>query len=364
MITGLHHITLVSSDARRTAEFFTRVLGLRLVKKTVNFDDPGSYHLYFGDDTGSPGSAVTYFEWPKASRGMPGIGGTHHFALTVADRDGLLMWKRRLVDHGVRVSGPFDRHYFTSLYFPGPDGEIIELATRGPGMRADAGDGLADDAQRDPPAALVKGARDEAAIAADTWPEPVPEIVPAMRLDQGMHHISAMSGDVARTHDFLEGALGIPVVKKQRNFDDLAMLHWYWSPAGGAPKTLLTYFGMDPLRSRRARMGAGQTHHYALSVPDDDTQLAIRVRLLEANLRVTPVMDRTYFRSIYTSDPDGHVVEVATAIPGFAVDEPVETLGHALKLPAWLEERRASIERSLAPIPPLGFAPREAEVGA
>src|SRR5688572_18929934 len=102
LISGLHHITLVSGDALRTADFYTRVLGLRLVKKTVNFDDPGSYHLYFGDETGSPGSAITFFEWKGAPRGGLGIGGTHHVALTVPDRDALLMWKRRLVDHGVR----------------------------------------------------------------------------------------------------------------------------------------------------------------------------------------------------------------------------------------------------------------------
>jgi glyoxalase family protein len=364
MITGLHHITLVMSDARRTAEFYTRVLGLRLVKKTVNFDDPGSYHLYFGDETGSPGSAITYFEWPGAGRGAPGIGGTHHFALTVADRDGLLMWKRRLVDHGVHVTGPMNRHYFESLYFTGPDGEIIEIATRGPGMSADAGDGLPDDAQRTPPEALVKGARDEGSIAAESWPEPVPEIVPAMRLDQGMHHISAMSSDVGRTSAFLEGVLGVPLVKRQRNFDDLGMLHWYWSPDGGRPGTLLTYFGMDAERTRRARMGAGQTHHYALAVPDDATQLAMRERLLEAGIKVSPVMDRTYFKSIYTADPDGHIVEVATATPGFAVDEPVESLGQALKLPKWLEGHRATLETSLRPIPALGHEPASVEVGA
>ena len=364
MITGLHHITLVSSDARRTAEFYTRVLGLRLVKKTVNFDDPGSYHLYFGDETGSPGSAITYFEWPRAGRGAPGIGGTHHFALTVADRDGLLMWKRRLVDHGVHVTGIYDRHYFHSLYFTGPDGEIVEIATRGPGMDADAGDDLPADAQRTPPAASTKGGRDEAAIAAETWPEPVPEIVPAMRLDQGMHHISAMSGDVERTHAFLEGVLGVPVVKRQRNFDDLGMLHWYWSPEGGRPGTLLTYFGMDPERTRRAQMGAGQTHHYALAVPDEATQLAVRERLLAANVKVSAVMDRTYFKSIYTADPDGHIVEVATAVPGFAVDEPVASLGQSLRLPPWLEGHRATIEQSLKPIPALGWEPATAGAGA
>ena len=362
MITGLHHITLVSSDARRTADFYQRVLGLRLVKKTVNFDDPGSYHLYFGDETGSPGSAITYFEWPGAGRGAPGIGGTHHFALTVADRDALLMWKRRLLDLGVRVSGPMNRHYFASLYVTGPDGEIIEIATRGPGMTVDEPADALGREQLSPPAPATKGVRDERAIAAESWPEPVPEIVPRMRLDAGMHHISAMSSDVERTGAFLEGVLGIPLVKKQRNFDDLGMLHWYWSNDGGRPGTLITYFGMDAARSRRARMGAGQTHHYAFAVPDETTQLAVRERLLEAQLKVSPVMDRTYFKSIYTADPDGHVVEIATAVPGFAVDEPVESLGQALKLPPWLEERRATLERTLAPIPIVGREP--AGVGA
>ena len=136
-VQGLHHITLISADARRTVDFYTRVLGLRLVKKTVNFDDPGAYHLYFGDELGRPGTAVTFFEWPDAPRGYPGIGGTHHFALQVADYDGLLKWKRRLTDLGYRVTGPLDRHYFTSIYFNDPDGVNLEIATVGPGWVVD-----------------------------------------------------------------------------------------------------------------------------------------------------------------------------------------------------------------------------------
>ncbi|MEM8535873.1 MAG: VOC family protein, partial [Chloroflexota bacterium] len=132
-IQGLHHITLVSANAQRTVDFYTKLLGQRLVKQTVNFDDPGSYHLYFGDELGRPGSAITFFEWPSAPKGHPGIGGTHHFALHVADYDGLLKWKRRLIDHGVAVDGPLDRHYFRSIYFRDPDGVIVEIATRGPG---------------------------------------------------------------------------------------------------------------------------------------------------------------------------------------------------------------------------------------
>lgn len=110
-ILGLHHITLVASNAQRTVDFYARVLGLRLVKTTVNFDDPGSYHLYFADAQGGAGTVVTFFEWPRAPRGRSGIGGTHHFALRVADRDALLRWKRRLVDLGLRVIGPYDRNY-------------------------------------------------------------------------------------------------------------------------------------------------------------------------------------------------------------------------------------------------------------
>ena len=136
-ILGLHHITLVSSDAQSTLDFYSGVLGLRLVKKTVNFDDPGAYHLYFGDRTGSPGTAITFFEWKGLPKGRPGIGGTHHLALQVADYDGLLAWKRRLTDLGLRVTGPYDRNYFKSIYFNDPDGMILEIATRGPGWTVD-----------------------------------------------------------------------------------------------------------------------------------------------------------------------------------------------------------------------------------
>jgi catechol 2,3-dioxygenase-like lactoylglutathione lyase family enzyme len=179
-ILGLHHVTLVASNAQRTADFYTGVLGLRLVKTTVNFDDRGSYHLYFADETGSAGTVITFFEWTRAPRGRPDIGGTHHVALRVRDRDGLLKWKRRLTDLGLKVIGPYDRHCFTSIYFRDPDGVILEIATDGPGMLVDEG-GLAEE-QRTPPSELVRGARDEAAIAAITWPEPVGHIDAGMSL--------------------------------------------------------------------------------------------------------------------------------------------------------------------------------------
>ena len=349
-IHGLHHITLVASDARRTTDFYTRVLGLRLVKKTVNFDDPSSYHLYFGDEEARPGSLVTFFEWPGAPRGMPGIGGTHHFALSVANRDGLLMWKRRLTDLGLQVKGPYDRKYFTSIYFRDPDGQVVEIATRGPGFTVD--EALADlgTAYREPPVEAVKGSRDAAQIDAETWPEPVPVITPEMALSQGMHHISAIAADIERTHVFYHDLLGLRRVKMTSNFDDPGSAHWYWGSDDGRPGTLITYFERDPKTERRARLGAGQTHHFAFAVKDDAEQLAWRERLQAAGLPVSPVMDRVYFHSIYTRDPDGHIVELATLGPGFTVDETKEALGSGLMLPPWLEARRAAIEPTLQPL--------------
>ncbi len=356
-ILGLHHITLVCSDARRTLDFYTRVLGQRFVKQTVNFDDPRSYHLYFGDREGSPGSAITFFEWPRAPQGSPGLGGTHHFALQVADYDGLLKWKRRLTDLGLRVDGPLDRHYFVSLYFRDPDGLILEIATRGPGWTRDEEPGELGQAFRPPPPEMVVDNRDEERIASLTWPEPVPAITADMALLHGMHHITAIGRDIERTHAFFGELLGMQRVKMTSNFDDPDSAHWYWGVGDGRPGTLVTYFERDPAREPRRRMGAGQTHHFALSVADADSQLAWRERLLAAGLRVTPVLDRAYFQSIYTQDPDGHIIELATAGPGFAVDEPEESLGSELKLPPWLQSEREAIASGLQPLDPPAWQP-------
>jgi glyoxalase family protein len=349
-ITGLHHITAVSKDAQRTVDFFTRVLGLRLLKKTVNFDDPGAYHLYFGDRTGRPGTALTFFEWKHAAKGAPGIGGTHHVALRVADRSGLLMWKRRLSDLGLRVTGPYDRHYFESIYFNDPDGLILEIATDGPGWTVDEdADALGQLHIPPPPDMLVRN-RDETRIRAETWPEAVPSITSAMSLARGMHHITAIGSDIQRTHAFYCDLLGLRRVKMTDNFDDPNSAHWYWGSGSGSPGTLITYFERSPEKEPRVRMGAGQTHHIAFAVPDEAVQLEWREKLLRSGLRVSPVMDRVYFKSIYTNDPDGHIIELATAGPGFCVDEEETNLGIALKLPPWFEQNRSEIAGSLTPL--------------
>ena len=347
-LLGLHHITLVASNAQRTADFYTNVLGLRLIKTTVNFDDPGSYHLYFADEQGNAGTVITFFEWPRATRGRTGIGGTHHVALRVADHDALLRWKRRLNDLGRHVHGPYNRQYFTSIYFRDPDGVILEIATEGPGMLINEQSGVIE--QRTPPQDLVRGHRDETAIAAMTWPEPVTAIDEAMQLTRGMHHITAMTANVEQVDDFYRGVLGLTLVKKTENFDDPGTRHWSWGSPDARPGSLVTYLEKDPAKERRSIMGTGQTHHFALAVADELSQLAFRERLLDANLPVSPVMDRVYFKSIYTRDPDGHIIEIATMGPGFLVDEPYETSGAALQLPWWLEPDRERIEKQLTPL--------------
>ncbi|MBZ0276087.1 MAG: VOC family protein [Anaerolineae bacterium] len=349
-ILGLHHITLVCANAQRTTDFYTRVLGLRLVKQTVNFDDPGSYHLYFGDATGRPGTAITYFEWPRAPKGHWGMGGTHHYALQVADYDGLLKWKRRLTDLQIPVEGPLDRHYFTSIYFKDPDGVIIEIATVGPGWTADEAPDSIGTEYREPPPQMVVNNRDEARIQVITWPEAVPEITADMALGQGMHHITAIGADIQQTHAFYGDLLGMRRLKMTSNFDDPNSAHWYWGAGEGKPGTVVTYFERNPHKTRPAQIGIGQTHHFALAVPDEAVQLEYRDKLLQAGFRVSPVMDRVYFKSIYTNDPDGHIVELATLGPGFLVDEDRDDLGKSLKLPPWLETYRPQIERALQPL--------------
>lgn len=359
-VLGLHHISIVSADAQRTVDFYTHVLGMRLVKQTVNFDDPGSYHLYFGDETGTPGSVVTFFEWRGSPHGRPGIGGTHHVALQVADRDAQLKWKRRLTDFGIAVDGPLDRHYFSSIYFRDPDGTILEIATVGPGWTVDEAPERIGTEFREPPTEMLVRNRDEARIAAETWPEPVPAITPDMALSRGMHHITAISSDIQRTQAFFGDLLGMRRVKMTNNFDDPKSAHWYWGVGDDRPGTLITYFERDLLKEPRMRMGAGQTHHFALAVPGDEEQVEWREKLVKAGLRVSPVMDRVYFKSIYTNDPDGHIVELATAGPGFAVDEEVAKLGTSLQLPPWLEQYRGELASSLRPLEVPVWRPAEA----
>lgn len=197
---------------------------------------------------------------------------------------------------------------------------------------------------------MIINNRDEARILAETWPEPMPEITDDMRLSQGMHHITAIGRDIQRTQAFFGDLLGMRRVKMTSNFDDPTSAHWYWGVGDGRPGTLITYFERNPATNPRRRMGTGQTHHFALAVQDEDTQLEWREKLIRAGLQVTQVLDRMYFKSIYMHDPDGHIIELATVGPGFAADEPMDELGQHLTLPPWLEPERPVIESALTPI--------------
>lgn len=349
---GFHHITMVSTDARRTLHFYRDLLGMDLVKKTVNFDDPSAYHLYFGRESGAPGTILTFFEWPGSRRGRWGVGGVHHLALGVASPDAQLKWKRRLTDAGVRVSGPLDRGYFRSIYFSDPDGQILEIATQGPGYAIDEPADALGQSLVIPPAERLPGGRDDDAIQASRWPEPVPQVAPDMELT-GIHHITGITDDLARAHDFYTEALGLKLVKRTLNQDDGKSEHWFWAHYDGAvvgPRSAWTLFGW-PSSDYRARPGAGQTHHVAFRARDAEEQRAWLDHLRALDIDVTPVQERLYFQSIYFRAPDGMLVEIATDGPGFTVDEPADALGRGLMLPPWLEHDRLSIDRSLTALP-------------
>ncbi len=348
---GFHHVTCVSADAQRTIDFYRDLLGLSLVKKTVNFDVTDTYHLYFGDAAGSPGTLLTFFEWPRASRGRFGVGGVHHIALGVKDEETQLMWKRRLTDAGVRVGGPYDRGYFTSIYFTDPDGQVLEMATEGPGFAIDEPADALGQELKVPDSSRLPGGRDEAIIAARTWSEPVPEITDAMQI-AGIHHVTGHTDDLGAAHDFYTEALGLSLVKMSLNQDDEKTRHYFWANYDGKtvkPASDMTLFGWPP-HAAKAREGTGQTHHVAFRTGSADEQQAWREHLLSLGLHVTDVKDRKYFESIYFRTHDGLLIELATDGPGFAVDEDPDALGQKVCLPEWLESQRGEIESNLKPL--------------
>ena len=254
-VLGLHHISIISADAQRTINFYTHVLGMRLVKQTVNFDDPGSYHLYFGDATGTPGTIVTFFEMAKRREGAPRASAAHTTSrLQSAEPRG-----------AAEVEAPADRSRLspsmgrwiaitsTSIYFNDPDGTIMEIATIGPGWTIDEAPDAIGTAFRAPPPEMLIRNRDEERITAETWPEPVPAITPDMALSHGMHHITAIGSDIQRTQAFFGDLLGMRRVKMTNNFDDPNSAHWYWGTGDGRPGTLITYFARDPLKEHAGR---------------------------------------------------------------------------------------------------------------
>jgi glyoxalase family protein len=310
---GFHHITMVARDSVQTIDFYRDLLGLRLEHRTASIDDPDAEHLFFSAGDGGPGRLITFLQWSGVPRGRWGVGGIHHLALGVKDEDAQLKWKRWLTDHDVAVSGPYDRGWFKSIYFTDPDGQVLEIATAGPGYTVDEPADLLGTTVQMPNQSQLRGHRDEDAIAALTHSEPVTDISDDMRLD-GIHHVTGMTNDVFAMSDFYATSLGLRLVKKSVNQDDPSTPHWFWANYDGArvaPHSSLTMFGW-PTSNYRARAGVGQTHHIAFRASDRDQLADWRMRLKADGVDVTDVLERQFYSSIFFSAPDGLLIEIAT----------------------------------------------------
>jgi glyoxalase family protein len=306
-IKGLHHVTAIARDPQRNIDFYRNVLGQRLVKRTVNFDAPDTYHFYFGDEAGSPGGILTFFAWPNMRSGVRGNTGTNAVAYNVPNRS-LGFWQEHLKQNGITPK-PIEKRFGDDiLSFDDPDGmrvELVESTSAAPVHFWEAGP--------IPQTYALKGFH-----SVTLW---LDEVEPtAQLLTQQMGYITA--GNAGDRYRF--------VGDSNVSGHIVDIVHW----PGKAP----------------AGFGAGSIHHIAFRTPTDEEQLEYQKLIREAGFRVTEVMDRSYFHSIYFRELGGVLFEIATDAPGFAIDEPVTTLGETLKLPEWYEPNRVAIEQSLPPV--------------
>ena len=300
---GLHHVTAIAEDPQQNVDFYTRVLGLRLVKQTVNFDSPDTYHLYYGDAAGSPSTLLTFFPWPGVPDGRNGAGLTTATAFGVPP-ESIGWWQRRLVEHGVDAAGPVDRDGSTVLTLRDPHGLVIDLVAA-PGDTRSGWDGAAG--------------------------------VPAEHAVRGLHAVTLSERQLEPTQRMLAELLGMSLDGEDGDRARFRM-------AGDGTAALVDVAAETRVRGLQA---GGTVHHVAFRAPDGPTQLWWREQLVEAGVAVTEVLDRQYFTSIYFREPGGVLFEIATDQPGFTVDEPLLTLGRELKLPPWLEPDREQIARRL-----------------
>ena len=306
-VTGLHHITAIASDPRQNLDFYTRALGLRFVKKSVNQDDPGTYHLYYGDYNASPGTIFTFFPWAGMRRGRPGTGQAYATAFSVP-AGALPFWQERFRKLNVPQQAIEQRFSDEVLPFADPDGLRLELvATREADARV-------------------------AAPATD---------VPAAVAIRGFHSSTLAVTDATATAQVLTGSMGYKISAQSEH-------RTRYAAGPGGPGTYVDLLA-DPTLPRGLN-GAGTIHHVAFRVADDAAEVAARNVLLKDGLQVSPVIDRAYFKSIYYREPAGVLFEIATDGPGFAIDEPLEQLGTKLGLPPHLEVHRAEIEAALPKI--------------
>ena len=297
-LNGIHHITLITGNAPQNVDFYTRVLGLRLVKKTVNQDDPTVYHLFYADEKGSAGADITFFEYPGASEGRAGAGMIHLITFRVASEEALTFWADRLGREGTETERVDGR-----LRFADPEGMGLELA--------------------------VVETPDEPLVAES------PEIPEGFAL-QGFDSVRAYSGTPDASRAFLQD-----VLEFEPRGDSA------WEVRGESRGGLYIY---DEPPADRGIPGAGTVHHVAWASPMDEHE-AWQRRIAQSGAQVTPVIDRFYFKSIYFREPSGVLFEIATIGPGFATDEPAEHLGERLSLPPAFEHLRERVERTLTPLP-------------
>lgn len=304
--TGLHHVTAIGGEPQQNVDFYVGLLGLRLVKKTVNFDDPTTYHLYYGDGAGNPGSIMTFFPWAGAPRGRIGSGQLTVTSFSIP-KGSLGYWTERLVDHGLSLEESGQRFGDEALSFTDWDGLGLELVAADDGREA--------------------------------WSEgPVPAEEHAVR---GFHHVTLTEREAGRTAALMTNTLGF-----RQSGEEEGRLRL--EAGEGGPGNIVDIISRAD--ERHGTMGVGTVHHVAFRVPDEETQLALREEVAALGYDVTPVLDRNYFRSIYFREPGGVLFEIATDPPGFAADEKPEHLGEGLKLPPWLEPKRGEIEEALPAI--------------
>ncbi|HEX6966137.1 MAG TPA: ring-cleaving dioxygenase [Gemmatimonadaceae bacterium] len=306
-VLGIHHITAICGDPQTNLDFYVGLLGLRFVKRTVNYDDPGTYHFYFGDGIGTPGSILTFFPWPGMPRGRQGTGQATVIAFAIAPRS-LGYWVERFLRHGVSYTGPTKRDGVQVIELRDPDGLILELVT------------------------------DPRADERPAWGGAVPE----EHAIHGFHSVTLWEDGYDDTASLLTQQLGFRL--ERQSSEEL----FHFSTGDGGPGTRVTVRVAPGFW--RGATGVGTVHHVAWRAEDDAAQLALRDAIHQHGCNSTPVIDRTYFRSVYFHEPGGVLFEIATDAPGFTVDEPVERLGERLMLPPRLESYRAQIESHLPSI--------------
>jgi len=306
LIQGIHHVTALADDAQKNVDFYAGILGLRLVKKTVNYDAPDVYHLYYGDEVGSPGTIMTFFPYAGLARGRHGKGQVTVTSFSVRDTS-LDYWLKRLQKFNIKFTRPqqrFDQEIF--IYFHDAHGLGLELV-------------------------FTKN---------DERPGFTYRQIPPEHAVRGLYSVSIAEEGYERTAGLLLKGLDHQLISEKGN-------RFRYSTSGKPGDLVDILCSPDDLRGLS---GSGTVHHLAFDAADDSAQLEVREKLLLLGLNVTPVLDRQYFHSIYFREPGGVLFEVATRPPGFLIDEDRTHLGETLKLPAWLESSRTGIEKGLQPI--------------